>query len=290
METVRSINVVATPSEDATEDVENVSVNKTWEDQMVYYLSIVGRAFPIGTKIPMQLTFMPLAKVKIYKVSVVIDGTLSKFVVTASVLTTTCLPIEKVTYYSQTKTPVKAPSTIRHVLCCLKHPDKGNTPILPLIEEDLRKSPLYKLVHEGLDYNGQTKEERASELISEWMGPGPWPLRFNVEIASTRLGSLRPTNMNKEGNITVCHVLKIIIRVQKEDVDHAEDSKKKMYDIVIQYPFHLLSVSTRIVWPVVILKNDCDFTAPLQPEVHFTATILANLAHRSSGAWPIFVI
>ena len=74
MVTMRIINVVATPSDDATEDVENVTVNKTWEDQMVYYLSIVGRAFPIGSKIPIQLTFMPLAKVKILKVSVVIDG------------------------------------------------------------------------------------------------------------------------------------------------------------------------------------------------------------------------
>ena len=74
MEIARTINVVATPSDDATEDVENVTVNKTWEDQMVYYLSIVGRAFPIGSKIPIQLTFMPLAKVKILKVSVVIDG------------------------------------------------------------------------------------------------------------------------------------------------------------------------------------------------------------------------
>jgi len=76
MEATRSINVVATPSDDATEDVENVTVTKTWEDQMVYYLSIVGRAFHIGSKIPIQLTFMPLAKVKIHKVSVVIDGTL----------------------------------------------------------------------------------------------------------------------------------------------------------------------------------------------------------------------
>lgn len=75
METARKINVVATPSDDATEDVESVTVNKTWEDQMVYYMSIVGRAFPIGGKIPIQLSFMPLAKIKIHRVSVVIDGT-----------------------------------------------------------------------------------------------------------------------------------------------------------------------------------------------------------------------
>lgn len=76
METALKLNVVATPSEDATEDVESVTVNKAWEDQMVYYLSVVGRAFPIGSKIPIQLIIMPLAKVKIYKLSVVIDGML----------------------------------------------------------------------------------------------------------------------------------------------------------------------------------------------------------------------
>jgi hypothetical protein len=74
MEATRTINVVATPSDDATEDVESVTINKTWEDQMVYCLSIVGRAFPIGSTIPVQLTFLPLAKIKIYKVSVVVDG------------------------------------------------------------------------------------------------------------------------------------------------------------------------------------------------------------------------
>ena len=88
MEVTRPINVVAAPSEDATEDVENVTVNKTWEDQMVYYLSIVGRAFPIGSKIPIQLTFMPLAKVKIHKVSVVIDGMLLQFFRSTSALIT----------------------------------------------------------------------------------------------------------------------------------------------------------------------------------------------------------
>ena len=87
MEAMRSINVVATPSEDDTEDVESITANKTWADQMAYCLSIVGIAFPIGSKIPIQLTFMPLAKIKIHKVSVVIDGTSSQFFVMTSVLT-----------------------------------------------------------------------------------------------------------------------------------------------------------------------------------------------------------
>jgi hypothetical protein len=87
METARTINVVATPSDDATEDVESVTVTKTWEDQMVYNLSIVGLAFPIGSKIPIQLTILPLAKIRILKVSVVIDGVSLQHIIATSVLT-----------------------------------------------------------------------------------------------------------------------------------------------------------------------------------------------------------
>jgi hypothetical protein len=122
------------------------------------------------------------------------------------------------------------------------------------------------------------------------MGPGPWPLRFNVEIANTR-GSLRPTNMNKEGNITVSHALKIIFRVEKGDTGDVDDSnKKKMYDIVVQYPIHLLSVSIHLTWRVVILKTDNNFTVSLQPEVHLTTTILTNVALRANSARPIIAI
>ncbi|KAF9777874.1 hypothetical protein BJ322DRAFT_1176291 [Thelephora terrestris] len=223
METVRTINVVATPSEDATEDVESVTVNKTWEDQMVYCLSIVGRAFPIGTKVPIQLTLLPMAKIKIYKVSVAID--------------------EKVMYYSEMQKVAKVPKSTRQVLYCLKDSDKSRTPILPLTETDPHKSPLYALAREDLEYTGQSEEERAVELAAEWMGPGPWPLRFNVEIFNT-YGALRPTNMNKKGNITVSHTLMITIRVEKTPAGEGGgdgSKKKKMYDIIIQYPIHLLS-------------------------------------------------
>lgn len=111
------------------------------------------------------------------------------------------------------------------------------------MEDDPWRSPLYALVHDDLEYTGQSEEERASELASAWMGPGPWPLRFNVDISNV-YGMLRPTNMNRKGNITVCHVLKVIIRVEKGDTGETDGTKKrKLFDIVIQYPVHLLSVS-----------------------------------------------
>ena len=138
---------------------------------------------------------------------------------------------------------VKAASVTRQVLRSLKYSDKSHTPILPLTEEDPRKSPLYVLAREDLRYTGQSEDERGSELASEWMGPGPWPLRFSVEVSGAR-DMLHPTNMNRKGNITVSHILKIVIRVEKGNTSNADGSKKKkLYDIVIQYPVHLLPVS-----------------------------------------------
>jgi hypothetical protein len=122
------------------------------------------------------------------------------------------------------------------------------------------------------------------------MGPGPWPLRLNVEVAGTN-GSLHPTNMNRKGNITINHVLKIIIRVEKGGVGDVDGSKKKkVYDIVIQYPIHLLSVRIHIAWCIVILKADERFTVSLQPEVYLATAVHTNAVLRSDAAWPIIAI
>jgi hypothetical protein len=157
-------------------------------------------------------------------------------------------------YYSAMQKVAKVPKATRQVLYCLKDSDKSRTPILPLTETDPHKSPLYALAREDIEYTGQSEEERAAELAAEWMGPGPWPLRFNVEIFNT-YGALRPTNMNKKGNITVSHTLMITIRVEKTPAGEAGgdgSKKKKMYDIIIQYPIHLLSVSLSPVWCAVV--------------------------------------
>ena len=150
----------------------------------------------------------------------------------------------------------KVPKATRQVLRCLKHPSRGRSPILPLAEEDFRESPLYALAREDLEYCGQREEERALELAADWMGPGPWPLRFNVEILNN-LGFLRPTTMNKKGNITVSHTLGVVIRVEKGDTVEGDGDglkKKKMFDITIQYPIHLLSVSLPVVRCTMSLK------------------------------------
>lgn len=52
MTAVREVVVVAGPAEDDTEETENIVVERYWEQQMQYLISISGRSFPIGGAFP----------------------------------------------------------------------------------------------------------------------------------------------------------------------------------------------------------------------------------------------
>ena len=73
----QDVTVVSAPGEDETEDSENVIVERQWDNQMQYLLTISGRSFHIGGSIPITLTFIPWTKMKIFRLSVVIEGEFS---------------------------------------------------------------------------------------------------------------------------------------------------------------------------------------------------------------------
>jgi len=70
----REVLVLSCPTEEDTEDTDNVIVERPWEDQLQYLVSISGRSFYIGGTVPVTITLMPLAKVKVYRFLVYIDG------------------------------------------------------------------------------------------------------------------------------------------------------------------------------------------------------------------------
>jgi hypothetical protein len=70
----REVILVASPSEDLREDTEGFAIERVWGDQMQYTLSVSGRMFPIGGTIPITLSFLPMEKVKIYKISAQLEG------------------------------------------------------------------------------------------------------------------------------------------------------------------------------------------------------------------------
>lgn len=65
--------MIACPMEEDTEDTENIVVERHWDQQLQYLISISGRSFYIGGTVPVTFTLMPLAKVKIHRVSVFIE-------------------------------------------------------------------------------------------------------------------------------------------------------------------------------------------------------------------------
>lgn len=70
----REVMMIACPTEDDTEDTENIIVERHWDSQLQYLISISGRSFYIGGTVPVTFTMMPLTKIKIHRISVLIEG------------------------------------------------------------------------------------------------------------------------------------------------------------------------------------------------------------------------
>lgn len=210
----QEIVVVAGPGEDDTDDTENIIVERQWDDQMLYHIVISGRTFTLGGTLPITVTFMPWTKMRVLRISVVIE--------------------ERIDYLAQFKRIARSDSLTRVALLAVAGPK--DAPILPLLTDDadgFQNSPNFELAEPGDDL---------SELASSFMGPGPWSFHRELPIPQ---GSelLHFSNRNRRSNLTVTHVLKVTFRVQRgddRDVDR-NTGKRKMYDIVVQTPVHLLS-------------------------------------------------
>jgi hypothetical protein len=135
---------------------------------------------------------------------------------------------------------------VRFTLLSIKG-DDHNTPILPLQTNDpvaLRLSPLYALVDPNDDL---------TEVASLLKGPGPWTLHQDMKLPGT-CSQMKFTNRNRKSNIIVTHTLKLVMRVERGDdlFMDAKTGKRKLFDIVVQTPVLILSVSF-----IINLLHDC---------------------------------
>lgn len=131
---------------------------------------------------------------------------------------------------------VRSDPITRFHLLSVKHEGKHQSHILPLDSDDanaLKNSPLYPLI---------SPEEDESEVASQLMGPGPWSFHQELKLPAS-CGAMHFTNKNRRANITVSHVLKVVLRVERGDDSFVDkNGKRKLFDIVIQTPVHILSV------------------------------------------------
>jgi hypothetical protein len=73
---MRDVITIACPTEEDTEDTENIIVERQWDQELQYLISISGRSFYIGGTMPVTITLLPLTKMKVYRLSVYIEGEL----------------------------------------------------------------------------------------------------------------------------------------------------------------------------------------------------------------------
>jgi len=146
-------------------------------------------------------------------------------------------PTERVDYYTHMHRVVKSDPMSRFDLLSIKQDGKNEAYILPLDSDDveaLKNSPLYNFID---------PEEDESEVASSLMGPGPWTFHQNLDLPSS-CRKMHFTNKNKRANIVITHTLKVVIRVERGDDLYVDKrGKRKMFDIVIQTPIQILSVS-----------------------------------------------
>lgn len=69
------VTFVRCPSDNNIEANEPIAIIKPWEDQLHYEIIISGKAFPIGTQVPISFKLTPLAKIELHRIRVYITET-----------------------------------------------------------------------------------------------------------------------------------------------------------------------------------------------------------------------
>jgi len=126
---------------------------------------------------------------------------------------------------------------------------EGSEPILPLPSSDLatfRASPLSQHRQPDVDEH---------ETASRYAGLGPWVVRCDLRLPDATQGvhpSTSPMNgsntteRNLRSNVRCEHVLRVIIKVKRDDDEHCDaqgNDRQKLYEISMLAPFTMLSVS-----------------------------------------------
>ncbi|KAF5113849.1 hypothetical protein DV452_001030 [Geotrichum candidum] len=68
----KDVLLVRCPADNNIEINEPIAISKQWEDQLDYDIVISGKAFPIGTRIPMAFKLTPLAKIDVHRIRIFI--------------------------------------------------------------------------------------------------------------------------------------------------------------------------------------------------------------------------
>lgn len=144
----------------------------------------------------------------------------------------------------------------RYQLLSIRHPQslsnvrtvaRNAPPLLPVATDDSNSSEavLLEYADPPLSLAGEQSEcERKAEALAHLLSPdGPWHLHGVIRVPQTYL---HVSHKHPHSFVSIKHALKVVMRVERggdESVD-PKTGKKKQFDIIIETPVHILSVSS----------------------------------------------
>ncbi|KAG8860096.1 hypothetical protein FRB96_004119 [Tulasnella sp. 330] len=214
------VNVIACPGEDDTEENESIVVEREWESQLRYLIALSGKSFPLGGTMPLHITLVPMSKMSLYRINVAIE--------------------EKVSYFAQGRGDSRHEPIRRQVLLSLRHPDKSS-PLLPIFSNSVDAATSSVLAP-------YVEAESASEVAEHLLTlTGPWAFHFPLKVPDCTT-KIHFTNKYSNAKISVSHVIKITLRVDRGESDVDARGKRKQFDIIVECPVQLLSCRCNSEW------------------------------------------
>lgn len=251
----REVTLIHAPDEDALEETDSIVVERCWEDLLSYMVVFSGKSFPIGQRIPLWLKFMPLGKIKIYRIIATLE--------------------ERTDYFAKGRRVARHEVPRKWTLMKVGHAS-ATEPILPILSDSpdaLDSSPLAPLARAAA---GQDQD---SDALPSILDPtGPWELATELSIPACGTTRINLSTNHSKSNIAVHHLIRLSIRVGKSSQGDwevlndnvgssssaagAEKKTPQLYDIIIEAPITLTHSHTAVDWTA--LPNY--WSLPAEPE------------------------
>lgn len=235
----REVTLIHAPDEDALEETDSIVVERCWEDLLSYMVVFSGKSFPVGQKIPLWLKFVPLGKVKIYRIIATLE--------------------ERTDYFAKGRRVARHEVPRKWTLMKIGHAS-ATDPILPILSDSadaLDNSPLAPLARAAAG------DDADGDALPSILDPtGPWELATELTIPACGTTRINLSTNHSKSNIAVHHLVRLSIRVGRSQSDweswndpaapssstSGAKTTPQLYDIIIEAPITLNHSHTATDW------------------------------------------
>lgn len=218
----KEVTLVRVPSEANLEQTEPIAISRMWEDQLHYDIVISGKAFPLGSSIPIAFKLTPLAKVRCHRIKIFITENVEYSCKSRKVQRLE--PSRKILLFEKR---AEAPATTTFEGSTVKLLSGGG-----ICAEDMVQGGYTDVVN-GTD-------NLLGDLTTGSPNVGPTEMEFNVQLPGCNAKERERLHCDtSHRNIQVHHWIKVVMRLSKQDPNNP--SKRRHFEISIDSPFQILS-------------------------------------------------